>query len=237
MYKRLCLFAMLLLGAATVSAQQEIYFNDTNLDKKEIKVNKTVQGVQFSTDFIPMLGNMERNFKINAHYFHEDRIASTLTLHNFVGVQNNIAQDRFIYNEHGGFGSSDYPMNTYYNLNLQFGTELRWYFSHYHRHFRNKKMLNNTGWFLAIPLTYTAQVLNQPNGYIKHWISDQFYSDLNIAIKIGYRYAFNKHWMIEGAFCYSPVSLDINWYGCGFSLHTHPIDMFRLELKAVYVFK
>ena len=238
MYKRLCLFAMLLLGAATVSAQQEIYFNDTNIAKKDIQIDKTLNGISLRTDVVNMIGDMHRQFNINFDYFHEDRIAPTMTMYSFAGVQNELYQDRYIYDGPGGlWAGKSFPMHTYYNLHVHAGTEWRWYFNYRQRYIRNQRTTAHTGWFVAVPLTASLDLLSHPRYPDEHWLPDQLHGRVDIAAKIGYRHAFSEHWFIEVAFAYIPAWLDF-WgsYGFGFDTTDELKEMFRLELKVAYVF-
>ena len=223
MYKHLYLFAMLLLGAVTVSAQQEVYFNDTNIDRKDIQVERMVQGVSLNINLLPII---EQYYILDAYYFRDDRIAPTLVFHSFAGMQNMFTKN--------------YSQTTnniaFYDLNVTFGTEFRWYFSHRARYMGNRKITNNTGWFAGIPVKYAIVALNQPRDRIRQWLPESFSSNLSIEAKIGFRYAFSSCWLLETVASYTPIWLIINRYGCSFYPASYLTDMFSFELKAAYVF-
>lgn len=234
--QKIILSALLFLGALGVSAQQEVFFNDT--DNTDIKVSKSIQGLSLGTNVVKMFGDMDRDFMIDLRYFHEDRIAPTMTMYSFVGLQNDILQDRSVYV--GGMGSftsnPQDPMKTYYNLNMQLGTEWRWYFGYRSRYKRQQRTTNNIGWFLGVPLTFTTYLLHQPNGYYKRWGVEAFSFDLSLALKLGYRYTFGKHWLAEGALSYVPGSFGVDRSGSSFYMNGGWREMFRLDLKAAYTF-
>ncbi len=237
MYKRLCLFAMLLLGAATVSAQQEIYFNDTNVNTKDIQIEKSIQGVSIGTEGVDMLTREynKLSFPVYVHYFREDRIAPTLSMHTFAGLKNGFDHTRVFYID----GEANVgPAHTYYNLSAHVGTELRWHVGLRTRYLKNKLTCHNDGWFLAVPIELQTPLLHQPDGFwAQQWRPDMFTLQANVGIKAGYTHSFNAHWLMEVSAQYTPFGFYFDRYGADFSFHDRLRDMFRLELKAVYVFK
>lgn len=207
-------------------------------------IRKSTQGVYLGTDFVDMFGKAERAFVLDARYFREDRIAPAMTLHSFAGVQNRFLQSRYGYDAAGygtgletgyGFVNEDSPMRAYYDLNLQIGTEFRWYFGQ--RFMKSRKVTVNGGWFLGVPLTFSVDLLHQPRLFIWQWMPESFRGELSLAAKAGYRYAFNEYWFAEASLSYVPAAAEFyGGRGSDIRFHEWAKDMFKLELKAAYTF-
>ena len=125
---------------------------------------------------------------------------------------------------------SEHFSQHYYNLSVFIGTELRWYFDFRQRYIKNRQTVNNSGWFASIPFTFYTVLYTQSE-------TESRTAHFELAAKIGYRYAFNEHWHIEASLSYIPARIGFyNTIGCSFETSNNLKDMFRLELKAAYVF-
>lgn len=229
-----CTIALLFISfcLSEISAQQEVYFNDTNLDRKDIQVEKTIQGVTVESEFISMTRlNSMRSFPLNACYFREDRIAPLISMYTYAGLQNQFNRTKSIHIDEDGYEVvSEHFSQHYYNLSVFIGTELRWYFDFRQRYIKNRQTVNNSGWFASIPFTFYTVLYTQSE-------TESRTAHFELAAKIGYRYAFNEHWHIEASLSYIPARIGFyNTIGCSFETSNNLKDMFRLELKAAYVF-
>lgn len=238
---------ILLIFNLFCSAQEEVFFNNITVDKKEIKVTKTVSGIGFNTDiirFLPgrymgyLLGSVETHFD----YFHENRMADTWTLNKSIGL-NNAFYNCYEYsnNLNNGYGFSQVGETYRYEMSLDIKLEPRWYFDQRLRYRHNKNTRNNTGWFLSVPLTLSAKLLSQPAlGYSNQWVPEKLSLDVITPLTIGYRYAFHKNFFIEADAGYVPFRV---WITNGSSylksagkIGLFSADSFNSELKIAYVF-
>ena len=55
-------FLFIVLMAPICNAQEEIIFNKQDIDKKDIKVSRTLQGLEFNMDFIRINRNPSKLF-------------------------------------------------------------------------------------------------------------------------------------------------------------------------------
>ena len=246
--KKMLTFLFIVLMAPICNAQEEIIFNKQNIDKKDIKVSKTLQGLEFGIDFIRILPSSGKggyefgSMETHLNYFHESRIASTWTLNKSVGIAN--AFYRTLTNENilpGGYGSSTQVEKYFYNLTLQLKVEPRWYFDQRQRYRENKSTRNNTGWFLSLPLMFSTDLIQQPvAGSPAGWFPEKFTVNIMAPPTIGYRNSFAENLFIEVSAGYIPVRS--SFYNGAFYMRSakkvgaFSADSFNSELKVAYTF-
>jgi len=246
--KKMLTFLFIVLMAPICNAQEEIIFNKQNIDKKDIKVSKTLQGLEFGIDFIRVLPSLGKggyefgSMETHLNYFHESRIASTWTLNKSVGIAN--AFYRTLTNENilpGGYGSSTQVEKYFYNLTLQLKVEPRWYFDQRQRYRENKSTRNNTGWFLSLPLMLSTNLFQQPVvSNISGWFPEKFTVNIMAPPTIGYRNSFAENLFIEVSAGYIPVRS--SFYNGAFYMRSakkvgaFSADSFNSELKVAYTF-
>lgn len=225
-----------------VSSQGVVYFNDTEIDKEDICISRTLQGVSVSTELVNMLPvHAAGNYPLGVSYFREDRIAPTLSMYTSGGLQNMFERTRAVYVKEGNVYEvhTDTRAKTYYNLGLQVGTELRWYFSYRHRYMDNRRLDNHTGWFLSVPFVFTVNLLHQPDGVrIQQWQPESFMSNLSLTAGVGYRYSVGRHWLLEAALAYKPFTAYFNGgNNTPYVVFSGEInEMFDFAIKTAYVF-
>ena len=246
--KKMLTFLFIVLMAPICNAQEEIIFNKQNIDKKDIKVSKTIQGLEFGMDFIRILPSSGKggyefgSMETHLNYFHESRITSTWTLNKSVGIAN--AFYRTLTNENilpGGYGSSTQVEKYFYNLTLQLKVEPRWYFDQRQRYRENKSTRNNTGWFLSLPLMLSTNLFQQPVvSSISGWFPEKFTVNIMAPPTIGYRNSFAENLFIEVSAGYIPVRS--SFYNGAFYMRSakkvgaFSADSFNSELKVAYTF-
>lgn len=246
--KKVLTFLFIVLMAPICNAQEEIIFNKQNIDKKDIKVSKTLQGLEFGIDFIRILPSSGKggyefgSMETHLNYFHESRIASTWTLNKSVGIAN--AFYRTLTNENilpGGYGSSTQVEKYFYDLTLQLKVEPRWYFDQRQRYRENKSTRNNTGWFLSLPLMLSTNLFQQPVvSSISGWFPEKFTVNIMAPPTIGYRNSFAENLFIEVSAGYIPVRS--SFYNGAFYMRSakkvgaFSADSFNSELKIAYTF-
>ena len=246
--KKMLTFLFIVLMAPICNAQEEIIFNKQDIDKKDIKVSKTIQGLEFGIDFIRILPSSGKggyefgSMETHLNYFHESRITSTWTLNKSVGIAN--AFYRTLTNENilpGGYGSSTQVEKYFYNLTLQLKVEPRWYFDQRQRYRENKSTRNNTGWFLSLPLMLSTNLIQQPvAGSPAGWFPEKFGLEIMAPPTIGYRNSFAENLFIEVSAGYIPVRS--SFYNGAFYMRSakkvgaFSADSFNSELKVAYTF-
>ena len=246
--KKMLTFLFIVLMAPICNAQEEIIFNKQDIDKKDIKVSKTLQGLEFGIDFIRILPSSGKggyefgSMETHLNYFHESRIASTWTLNKSVGIAN--AFYRTLTNENilpGGYGSSTQVEKYFYNLTLQLKVEPRWYFDQRQRYRENKSTRNNTGWFLSLPIMFSTDLIQQPvAGSPAGWFPEKFGLEIMAPPTIGYRNSFAENLFIEVSAGYIPVRS--SFYNGAFYMRSakkvgaFSADSFNSELKVAYTF-
>ena len=246
--KKMLTFLYIVLMAPICNAQEEIIFNKQDIDKKDIKVSKTLQGLEFGIDFIRILPSSGKggyefgSMETHLNYFHESRITSTWTLNKSVGIAN--AFYRTLTNENilpGGYGSSTQVEKYFYNLTLQLKVEPRWYFDQRQRYRENKSTRNNTGWFLSLPLMLSTNLIQQPvAGSPAGWFPEKFGLEIMAPPTIGYRNSFAENLFIEVSAGYIPVRS--SFYNGAFYMRSakkvgaFSADSFNSELKVAYTF-
>ena len=75
--------ALFLLAVSGASAWEETNPNAVRVDRKEIKVEKALQGVYLKTELLQCFSN---SVSLNMGYFREDRLAPTFTLRTLAGL-------------------------------------------------------------------------------------------------------------------------------------------------------
>jgi len=240
----LCLFISIL---PLCRAQEEVIFNNLDVDKKEIKVAKVMKGFEFSSDFLRIFpgeysGSEFGSVETRLGYFHENRIAYTCTLNKSIRLGNSFYHTHEYHYEGTGTSyrliSGDKVYR--YELSLDLKIEPRWYFDQRLRYQHNKNTRNNSGWFLSMPLTLSNTFLRQPVvGGNPKWLQ-KFVPFITVPLTIGYRNSFSKNWFMEVNAGYIPMRA---WYYNGsFGMNTvskYSIfsgDRFNSELKIAYIF-
>jgi hypothetical protein len=186
-----------------LSAQEEIFFNELKVDKSEIKISKQVSGLMADFDFVRLLPGTYMGLKAGSietqiSYFHENRIANTWSLFKSVGFGNS-AFNRIEVIDDPNQGYQPTTIHRYqYELTLNLRIEPRWYFSYQNRHINQKNILNNTGWYLSLPLTARTMLLHEPVNYLrKNWLPDGLNVNITAVPTIGYRNSFENRWFFE----------------------------------------
>lgn len=245
--KKVLTFLFIVLMAPICNAQEEIIFNKQNIDKKDIKVSRTLQGLEFNMDFIRIFPGRYMGYKFGSiethlNYFHESRIASTWTLFKSIGIGNTFHNKR-IYNitAPSGYGSDVITEQYNYELSLNLKIEPRWYFDQRQRYRENKSTRNNTGWFLSLPLMFSTNLIQQPvAGSSAGWFPEKFTADIMAPPTIGYRNSFAENLFIEVSAGYIPVRS--SFYNGAFYMRSakkvgaFSADSFNSELKVAYTF-
>ena len=245
--KKMLTFLFIVLMAPICNAQEEIIFNKQNIDKKDIKVSRTLQGLEFNMDFIRIFPGRYMGYKFGSiethlNYFHESRIASTWTLFKSIGIGNTFHNKR-IYNitAPSGYGSDVITEQYNYELSLNLKIEPRWYFDQRQRYRENKSTRNNTGWFLSLPLMFSTNLIQQPvAGSSAGWFPEKFTVNIMAPPTIGYRNSFAENLFIEVSAGYIPVRS--SFYNGAFYMRSakkvgaFSADSFNSELKVAYTF-
>jgi len=245
--KKMLTFLFIVLMAPICNAQEEIIFNKQDIDKKDIKVSRTLQGLEFNMDFIRIFPGRYMGYKFGSiethlNYFHESRIASTWTLFKSIGIGNTFYNKR-IYNitAPSGYGSDVITEQYNYELSLNLKIEPRWYFDQRQRYRENKSTRNNTGWFLSLPLMFSTNLIQQPvAGSSAGWFPEKFTADIMAPPTIGYRNSFAENWFMEANVGYIPTRV---WLRNGefhmksaTKIGLFSADSFNSELKVAYTF-
>ena len=245
--KKMLTFLFIVLMAPICNAQEEIIFNKQDIDKKDIKVSRTLQGLEFNMDFIRIFPGRYMGYKFGSiethlNYFHESRIASTWTLFKSIGIGNTFHNKR-IYNitAPSGYGSDVITEQYNYELSLNLKIEPRWYFDQRQRYRENKSTRNNTGWFLSLPLMLSTNLIQQPvAGSPAGWFPEKFGLEIMAPPTIGYRNSFAENLFIEVSAGYIPVRS--SFYNGAFYMRSakkvgaFSADSFNSELKVAYTF-
>ncbi|MEA4850921.1 MAG: hypothetical protein VB126_05635 [Paludibacter sp.] len=245
--KKVLTFLFIVLMAPICNAQEEIIFNKQNIDKKDIKVSRTLQGLEFNMDFIRIFPGRYMGYKFGSiethlNYFHESRIASTWTLFKSIGIGNTFYNKR-IYNitAPSGYGSDVITEQYNYELSLNLKIEPRWYFDQRQRYRENKSTRNNTGWFLSLPLMLSTNLIQQPvPGSPAGWFPEKFTVNIMAPPTIGYRNSFAENLFVEVSAGYIPVRS--SFYNGAFYMRSakkvgaFSADSFNSELKVAYTF-
>ena len=245
--KKMLTFLFIVLLAPICNAQEEIIFNKQDIDKKDIKVSRTLQGLEFNMDFIRIFPGRYMGYKFGSiethlNYFHESRIASTWTLFKSIGIGNTFHNKR-IYNitAPSGYGSDVITEQYNYELSLNLKIEPRWYFDQRQRYRENKSTRNNTGWFLSLPLMLSTNLIQQPvAGSPAGWFPEKFGLEIMAPPTIGYRNSFAENLFIEVSAGYIPVRS--SFYNGAFYMRSakkvgaFSADSFNSELKVAYTF-
>lgn len=245
--KQLIVFALFFFIMPICMAQEEVFFNDINVDKKEIKVARTISGLEFDADFIRVLpgqymGYVAGSVETHISYFHENRIANNWTFNKSIGLGNSLFH-YLIYEYNPSSGGYGYSMGSkvyQYELSLNLKLEPRWYFDQRLRYIHNKSTRNNSGWFLSLPLTLSTDLLRQPVAVINaHWVPEQFVVSIMAPPTIGYRNSFAKNFFFEINVGYIPYRA---WWQNGLTITSakqigvFSADSFNSELKIAYTF-
>ncbi|MFM2290427.1 MAG: hypothetical protein RIS29_240 [Bacteroidota bacterium] len=191
------------ISFSQLHAQEEITFNNLNVQSKEIQATKTVSGIEWGVNPFRTLnwgyqGKESGSVETHLHYFHESRLAGTWTLMKSIGLINSYVKiTESVLN--ADLSSTTESSEFVYRMDAEAKLEPRWYFDARARYRHNKSILNNTGWFLAAPLTMTTPLLYEPfsRGYNQRWTPEKLALYNNIYLGIGYRWACSKHFLIE----------------------------------------
>jgi hypothetical protein len=242
---------LFLLFASTIicSAQEEVFFNNQNVNKKDIKVARLIHGFEFGVNYLRVLPTGKGGYEFGSvethlNYFHESRLTNSWTLNKSVGITN--AFYRTLNVGSGGIPSGVYESNYFkkqylYNLSLNLELEPRWYFDQRQRYRENKTTLNNSGWFLSLPLMISTNLLSQPVvGGNSGWLPNMFALSIMAPPTIGYRNSFTENWFVEVSAGYIP--LRATFYNGSFVFRSaqkvglFSVDSFHSELKIAYTF-
>jgi len=244
--KQFIMLCLLISILPVCKAQEEVIFNNLDVDKKEIKVAKVIQGFEFSNDFIRILPGQYDGFvfgSVETHlgYFHENRIANSWTLNKSIGLGNSFYRIYEYHSDGTPWGGAIRGDKVYqYRLSLDLKIEPRWYFDQRLRYQHNKNTSNNSGWFLSMPLTLSTNLLRQPVGDFNTQWSQKLIINIVAPLTIGYRNSFAKNWFMEVNAGYIPIRA---WYYNGSfimksasKIGVFSADSFNSELKIAYTF-
>lgn len=247
-------FLILILSVFTqiCVAQEEIFFNDINIDKKDIKVNKKLHGFEFGLDVLRIFPSQyyARNFGSivsSVNYFHENRIAQTMTLNKSIGFENSFYNQKLRNNNQtgNGYSSSAYSSESKfrYNMSIYAIVEPRWYFGHIRRYIEDKSIENNSGWFLSLPIVLSSNIVQYHEIKQSSLYKVNFNFTVAIGPNIGYRSSLSENWFFEASLGYTPINFrynDTDIYGLLRSRLPSEIltlDSYRSELKIAYLIK
>jgi hypothetical protein len=246
MYKTFLIILSLTSQLTLLSAQEEAFFNELNVDKSEIKISKQISGLIVDFDFVRLLPGTYMGLKAGSvetqiSYFHENRIANTWSLFKSVGFGNSVFNRIEVIDDpnHGYQPTTIYRYQ--YELTLNMRIEPRWYFSYKNRHVHQKKIINNTGWYLSLPLSVKTMLLHEPvNNLRKSWLPDGLNVNITAVPTIGYRNSFENRWLFEVNLGYIPYHIDFN----GKQFFTNSArrigylsaDSFNSEVKIAFTF-
>jgi len=226
------------------NAQEEVFFNNTNINKKDIKIEENISGIDFNTDLVRILpgqymGLAAGSIETQINYFHENRIADTWSLYKSIGLSNSF-YNSFIRIGSDPYGYEQTETKYLYGMALELKIEPRWYFNYKSRYMGNMNTRNNSAWFLSLPLSISTNIMNQtPNGGYQ-WITDNFNMSIISPLTIGFRNAFSKSCFIEASIGYIPLRA---WFYNGNFLVKSAdkigllsADSFNSEIKFGYTF-
>lgn len=241
---------LFLLFASTIicSAQEEVFFNNQNVNKKDIKVARLIHGFEFGVNYLRVLPTGKGGYEFGSvethlNYFHESRISNSWTLNKSVGIANAFYRTRTFVNGNpsNGLYGGDIKIQYLYNMSLNLELEPRWYFDQRQRYRENKTTLNNSGWFLSLPLMISTNLLSQPVvGGNSGWLPNMFALSIMAPPTIGYRNSFTENWFVEVSAGYIP--LRATFYNGSFVFRSaqkvglFSVDSFHSELKIAYTF-
>ncbi|MHB9140808.1 MAG: hypothetical protein ACYC25_02915, partial [Paludibacter sp.] len=209
--KQLAILFLFLSAMPLCKAQEEIIFNDINVDKKDIKVEKIMSGIEFNSDIIRLfpglyMGYLSGSVETHLSYFHENRISNTLTLNKSIGFGNTFYNNIEYISNGTPYGVIAKNGVYQYVLSLDIKMEPRWYFDQRLRYKHNKSTLNNSGWFLSVPLTLSTNLLNQPFGLnYPQWVPEHFIINIIAPPTIGFRNSISKKCFWEISAGYIPL--------------------------------
>lgn len=247
------LIIILTVFAHICVAQEEVFFNDINIDKKDVKVSEKLHGFEFGIDAIRILPSFysARNFGSivsNINYFHENRIAQTLTLHKSIGFENSFYNQRLI--NANDQSESEYSTSGYshvskfrYNMSINAIVEPRWYFGHIRRYVEDKSTENNSGWYLSLPIALQSNIVQYRELEQDNLFKEKYNFIVAIGPNIGYRKSLSGNWFLEASFGYTPIHYrfnDTNAYGFRRSRLASDmlnIDSYSTKLKIAYIIK
>lgn len=226
-------------------AQEEIIFNDININTSEIEVKKTVKGIAFGIDpvrFLPgsYYNNLWGSIETHLGFFHENRISNRWTLNKSIGITNAFYRvEKRIFDEHS-YGASYGDTEYNYEFSLHASLDPRWYFNQVKRYMNNKSTYNNSGWFLSFPLKISSGLFYSDRLWHPRGIT------LNVIMPptIGYRNAFHRNLFFEACLGYFPGVLRYHTYeGVGFLWDSNSsgsgsfsISNFDAGIKIAYTF-
>lgn len=201
-------FFILLFVTTTLSAQNEVFFND--IKTEDIKV-KSLHGFEFG--LVPFVNiynphsfflqkEEQMNLSARVVYFNEKRICSNWTINSTIGLNNLFFRRPILTLESNGFySSSSYSKtSTAYILELELGIEPRWYYDHKGQ-CQDGNTLLNSGWFLSLPMVSKTLLLKTPGPFIgDRWVPYLYTGSLSVMPSLGYRQSISNHWFIETSF-------------------------------------
>lgn len=249
------LFTITLLFISYLStfAQKEFYFNTTK--REDMKV-ESMQGVEIGSA-ISTISLFQPSYfygksfgvPLSMGYFNEKRIAPSWTLTTRIGLDHS-----FMNMAHYVFSKDSIQMNDSmyhfisqkldhykfeYMLNLGVSIEPRWYFGYKKRYQIGKAKLN-TGWFLSLPVSVGATLINtyKPDMIDEYYSNYKAYCSLGLSGILGYRQAISKQWFLEGNLHLINLSSQIYSLNNKINISQPGIIIFpTISLKASYIFK
>lgn len=242
------LLTFILLSLQSAFAQREVFFNELDVDNSEIKISSKVTGLDFNLDYMRLLPEKYLGLKMGSiesrvNFFHENRIANTLSLYKSVGLVNSAFNKMVIADfpdpSFGVDNHSDYKYQ--YELSLNLRIEPRWYFDYKYRHRNNKNVRNNSGWYLSLPISANTLLLHEPVNFDQDgWIPEQLTLTIKTPPTIGFRNAFSDRWFFEMNLGYLPFHFGVNG-GRFFKSDTRQNSLFSAsnfnsEIKVAFVF-
>ena len=249
-------FFLIFIPVLSAYSQKEIYFNTTKSD--DIKV-ESMQGFEIGTSvstlrlFQPIYYNDNSiTVPLSMGYFCEKRIAPSWTFissirlgHNFMkAAQYTMGKDSSSYQDSVMYFTSQKISNYKfeYQLGISLGIEPRWYIGYKKRYQVGKAKLNS-GWFLSLPVSVGATLINtykpdMQDGQDSIFLNNKDYCSFAISGTLGYRQAITKQLFLEGNVQLLSTSSTFSELNNKFYLTQPTIRFFPgIIIKAAYTFK
>lgn len=236
------LFALLCLLSVEAFGQKEVYFGASNPENLKVQSLKGVElqvGYNLLSVFSPQ--RYYHQMPYYAGYFSEKRIAPKWTLSYSVGLfgsrlkvpENEMVYDSISNSYYGTYNPNpDYQI--VYSLGLKAGIEPRWYWNYAKRAEIGKAQLNS-GWFLALPLSYEYNLFSTYKTDFVPTYNYQSYGFMTLKPTIGYRQSISDNLFLEASLGYG-VGLSLFRFNERFEVYTTSAFP-EFKLKAAYTFK
>ncbi|MDD4969053.1 MAG: hypothetical protein PHT07_06450 [Paludibacter sp.] len=249
-------FIVIFIVVLRAYSQKEVYFNTTKSDDIQVE---SMHGIEIGSSistlhlFQPIYYNDNSLIiPLSMGYFCEKRIAPSWTIissiklgHNFMKMPHYVFfKDSSSYQEPVLYFTSQKISNYKfeYQLGISLGIEPRWYFGYKKRYQEGKAKLNS-GWFLSVPVSVGATLINtykpdMQDGQDSIFSNYKEYCSFAISGTLGYRQAITKQLFLEGNVRLLSTSSTFSELNNKFYLTQPTIHFFPgILIKAAYTFK